>query len=173
MEGVLPDRLFPSCSLQGLRVAALSLLSGLWGKNRSLKRPLGSFRPASPPGSAEDPCGAWRSRTTPHILLRRVSTYRNSTPGPASPAEFSLLHSACWAAVATFPALSVSCHFVPGTGLPAHLPRARPGPRTGRGDSGHWQPLRHATCKSQLLPSCLASGPVWLSSVVPTPAQEL
>lgn len=49
-------------------------------------------------------------RTTPHILLRRVSTYRNSTRGLPHLLNSPLLHSACWAAVATFPALSGSCH---------------------------------------------------------------
>lgn len=50
-------------------------------------------------------------RTTPHVLLRRVSTFRNSIWGlPHLLLNSPLLRSACWAAVATFPALSGSCH---------------------------------------------------------------
>ena len=60
------------------------------------------------------------------------------------------------------PGLVRQLSLVLGTGLPAHLPRARPGPRASRGNTGHWQPLRHATYMSRLLPSCLVSGPVWL-----------
>ena len=92
-------------------------------------------------------------------------------PGPASPAEFSPAPLSLLGSGSHIPGLVRQLSLVPGTGLPAHLPRARPGPRAGRGNSGHWQPLRHATCKSHLLPSCLASGLVWLSSVVPTPAR--
>ena len=114
-----------------------------------------------PGGQDHTPCSAKKG-----LHLQKQHLGPASPPAEFSPAPLSLLGSG-----SHVPGLVRQLSLVSGTGLPVHLPRARPGPRASRGNTGHWQPLRHATYTSRLLPSCLVSGPVWLSSVAPTPAQ--